>query len=274
MIDSSDSLVNGATTSATGGRRACSLAGLSALAYALACYLIFLATFLYAIGFVINRFVPKSIDTGPPKPFGQALGLNTMLLGIFGIQHSVMARPAFKRWWTHFVPQPIERSTYVLFSSLTLLLLFWLWHPMPDLIWNFENDLWVSAIWMLFVLGWIVVLISTCLIDHFDLFGLRQAWAYYRGKQYIPPPFRTPWLYQQVRHPIMVGFIIAFWSTPSMTVGHLLFSSVCTIYILAAIRFEEHDLGQAFGEDYRRYRQRVPAIVPRLRVRPEEFTQV
>ncbi len=229
------------------------------------CYLVFLAVFLYAIGFVGNFLVPKSIDTGSRVPPAEAVMMDLLLLGVFAIPHSVMARPSFKRWWTQFVPPPVERSTYVLVSSLLLALLFWQWRPLPGMAWQIEKPIATAAMWGLFMIGWLLALISTFLIDHFDLFGLRQVYLYATGKPYSPSPFRTPILYRVVRHPIMLGFVIAFWATPIMTWGHLLFAGMTTVYILAGIRMEERDLMRAFGSAYEEYRQQVPMILPWVR---------
>jgi methanethiol S-methyltransferase len=233
------------------------------VAYGLVCYAIFFAAFLYSIGFVGGLVVPKAIDDGRPGIMVTALVVDAILLGVFAVQHSVMARPAFKAVWTKIVPTPVERSTYVLFSSLALALIYWQWRPIVQpVIWQVSAPWLAGALWVLFALGWLIALASTFLISHFDLFGLRQVWAYARNDETPPPEFRTPLFYRVVRHPLYVGFIIAFWATPGMTLGHLGFAAATTGYILIAIHFEEHDLIAVFGDSYRRYRVTVSMIVP------------
>lgn len=235
---------------------------LGTLAYGVACYLAFLATFLYAIGFVGNFAVPKSIDSGPDEPPVGAMVVDVLLLGLFAVQHSAMARPAFKRWLTGAVPRHLERSTYVLASSLALIVLYWQWRPLPDVVWEVRHPAASAALWALFGVGWLVVLVATFQIDHFDLFGLRQVILFAQGRPYDPPPLRTPTLYRVVRHPIMLGFVLAFWSTPVMTFGHLLFAAMTTAYIVIGIRLEERDLIGAHGSSYEAYRRRVPMVLP------------
>jgi protein-S-isoprenylcysteine O-methyltransferase Ste14 len=235
------------------------------LVYGIASYVVFFLTFLYAIGFVGGMYVPKSIDVGNFAPLSTALPIDLLLLGLFAVQHSLMARPFFKRVWTTIVPASVERSTYVLASSLVLILLFWQWRPMPALVWQITNPAGQAVLYVLFFAGWLLVLASTFAIDHFDLFGLRQVWLNFRGVPYIHPPFNTTGLYRYVCHPIMLGFVIAFWATPTMSVGHLLFALATTGYVLIALQLEEHDLSQLLGDAYREYRQRVPMIVPRFR---------
>ena len=237
------------------------------LAYGVVCYLLFLAVFLYSIGFVGDLVVPRSVDQGPSASTVAALSINVLLLGLFAVQHSVMARPAFKRWWTRFVPASIERSTYVLLASAVLALLFWQWRPLPAVIWDITWQPGRVLLWTLFWAGWATVLVSTFLINHFDLFGLRQVYLAWRGGTYTGLRFRTSMLYRAVRHPLMLGFLVAFWAIPTMTAGHLLFAAATTGYILIAIRLEERDLTVELGEPYRDYRTRVPMLIPGLRPR-------
>jgi protein-S-isoprenylcysteine O-methyltransferase Ste14 len=240
-----------------------------AFLYGLVSYVIFFFTFLYAIGFVGNLVVPKGIDTPPTAgTFWRGLLVNVILMSIFAIQHSVMARPGFKRWWTKIIPSAIERSTFVLLASLALILLFWQWRAMPDPIWTLTNPLAAYLLWTLFFVGWGLVLFSTFLINHFDLFGLRQVDQYRRGEEYKNLPFGTPVIYGFVRHPIYLGFIIAFWATPTMTVGHLLFAAVTTAYILVAIQLEERDLVAYHGQIYEDYRREVSMLIPMPRRPP------
>jgi protein-S-isoprenylcysteine O-methyltransferase Ste14 len=230
--------------------------------YGLAAYVLFLVVILYAIGFVANWLVPKSIDSGAPGDVLVALFINAALLGIFAVQHSVMARPGFKAWWTKVVPPAMERSTYVLLSDLALALLFWQWQPLPGVLWNVEGAAGAMALWGLCGLGWLLVLASSFAISHVDLFGLRQVYLNLRNEQYAHLDFRIFGLYRLVRHPLMLGFLIAVWATPRMTVGHLFFAAILTLYILVALQLEERDLVAQFGEQYRRYQRQVPMILP------------
>ena len=235
---------------------------LIALLYGLAAYLVFFLTFLYAIGFVEGLWVPKTIDTGTVVPMTEALIVNILLMSLFAVQHSVMARRQFKEWWTQYVPKSVERSTYVLFASLALVVLFWQWRPMPDVIWQVANLSAAMAITGLSFVGWFLVLTSTFLINHFELFGVHQVVNNLVGRSMSEPRFKTPVLYKLVRHPIYLGFIIAFWAAPVMTVGLALFAAVTTTYIFVGIWLEERDLIELFGDEYRRYKERVGMLVP------------
>jgi methanethiol S-methyltransferase len=232
--------------------------------YGLAAYAAFFGTFLYAIGFIGNVAVPTRLDAAAQGSFGSALAVNLLLLGLFAVQHSVMARPAFKAVWTRIVPNPVERSTYTLFSSLALIALFAFWQPMGMVIWNVEDSVGRALLYGLFGAGIATVLLSTFLINHFDLFGLRQVYLYLRGKDYTPLRFKTPLFYKYVRHPLYVGWLFTFWATPTMTVAHLVFAVMTTAYILVAIQFEERDLVSLHGRDYAEYRKRVPMLIPRF----------
>jgi len=233
-----------------------------ALIYGLFCYAMFLFAFLYAIGFVGNVFVAKSIDSGPEGALGDALLVNTALLALFAIQHSVMARDWFKKHWTRIVPEPVERSTYVLIASLLFALLFLRWEPIGIVVWDLEHPAARIVLYGLFWCGWLLVLLSTFMIAHFDLFGLRQVYLHFRGTPYTPVAFKVPLLYKVVRHPLMLGFIIAFWATPRMTLGHLLFAGATSVYIFIGILLEERDLLRTHGEAYEQYRQRTRMIFP------------
>jgi len=230
--------------------------------YGLGCYGLFLATFLYAIGFVANVFVPRSIDSPGDGDLVASVAVDLALLTLFALQHSGMARQGFKRWLTRVVPEPAERSTYVLASSVALIALFAFWRPLGGAVWTVQNPVLVATLYGLCIFGWLLVLASTFLINHFDLFGLRQVWLYLVGAEYRPIGFRTPGPYRLVRHPLYVGWLFAFWSTPTMTVTHLLFAIVTTLYILFAIRLEERDLVATLGDAYRNYRERVPMLIP------------
>ncbi len=230
--------------------------------YGVFCYLVFFATFLYAIAFLGDFGIPKSIDSGTQGSLGQALAVDALLLGLFAVQHSLMARPWFKRAWTRIVPVAAERSTYVLFASVAMILLFWKWQPMGGLIWQLDTEVGRLVAYGIYAFGWALLLLATFLIDHFDLFGLRQVYLYLRGRPYTGLQFRTPLLYRYVRHPIYVGWLCIFWATPQMTVAHLIFAVATTAYILIAISWEERDLLSAHGETYRRYRDQVPKLIP------------
>jgi methanethiol S-methyltransferase len=237
---------------------------LSIFAYGLVCYAVFFATFLYALGFVGNFAVPRAIDGEPRLNFSTALLIDLGLLGLFAIQHSLMARPYFKRWLTRFIPASAERSTYVLFSSLALIALFTWWEPVGGMVWDVTNPLGRGVLYALFGFGWTLVLVATFLINHFDLFGLRQVWLQLRGKPYTSLRFGTPGPYKLIRHPLYLGWFFAFWATPTMSVTHLVFAVATTAYILIAIQLEERDLVDALGDDYRQYREKVPMIIPFL----------
>jgi protein-S-isoprenylcysteine O-methyltransferase Ste14 len=231
--------------------------------YGLLSYAVFLVVFLYAIGFVGGFWTPTALDAAPRKPLTEALLINLGLLVAFALQHSGMARPAFKRWWTKFVPEPAERATYVLFSSLAMVALFVLWEPIGGVVWETEGAV-RSVVIGVYLLGWAILLYSTFLIDHFDLFGLTQVWRALTGQQYQSPQFRTPSLYKIVRHPLYIGWLTIFWAAPIMTVAHLIFAVVTTLYILVAIRLEERDLEDAFGATYADYKRRTPMLLPGL----------
>jgi len=239
------------------------------LLFAIVCYAIFFATFLYLIGFVGDlSFMPKTVNAPPSSmaPVGAAV-VDVVLVAIFGLQHSIMARPAFKRGWTRIVPPALERSVYVLAASIALLILFWFWQPIDKAVWTVSPETrWLSMLlWAIFWAGFGIVLLSTFLINHFELFGLQQAWLNLSGRQASPPELRQPFFYKWVAHPLYAGFFLAFWATPHMTVGHLLLAVALSIYMLVAIRYEEHDLAGVFGEDYRRYRSSVGMLIPRFR---------
>ena len=238
-------------------------------AYGLACYAVFFATFLYLMGFVANVMVPKGIDDGMPVAMSAAVLVNCGLIALFGLQHSVMARPVFKRWLESWLPASVERSTFVLATSLALIVLYWQWRPMPQVIWSVEAPAARAVLWGLLLLGFLIVLLASFVIDHFDLFGLRQVWLALRNRPYRHHPFQVRYFYRFVRHPIYLGLLLGFWGTPHMTLGHLIFASGMTIYILIGVEFEERDLEHFLGENYRRYKGRVPMLVPGL-AKPHE----
>jgi protein-S-isoprenylcysteine O-methyltransferase Ste14 len=236
------------------------------LIYGVVAYLLFFAAILYGIGFVGNVWVPKGIDDGQLVSLPLAVTIDVLLLLLFAVQHNIMARPWFKEWWTRFVPRPIERSTYVAVASIILLVLYWQWRPIPEIAWNVENTFVRSTLWAIYFVGWGVVFYSSFVIDHFDLFGLRQVWIYFRGIEPAPPQFSERSIYRWVRHPLMLGFILAFWSAPTMSQGRLLFAAVTTLWILIAIQIEERDLENLLGEPYSEYQRRTPMLVPLLRL--------
>lgn len=240
----------------------------TSLLFAVTAYAIFFATFLYLIAFVGNLpFAPVTVDRGPEAPVAAAIVINVALIALFGLQHSVMARQGFKRWWTQIVPRPAERSVYVLAASLALIILFLFWRPIPAIVWNATGTALETPLWALFAAGWVIVLISTFLINHFELFGLQQAWFHMRGREAAAPQFREPFLYRWVRHPIYLGFFLAFWSTPLMTAGHLLLAAGVSAYMLIAIQYEERDLVGLYGDTYEQYRHRAGMLTPRFRRR-------
>jgi protein-S-isoprenylcysteine O-methyltransferase Ste14 len=231
--------------------------------YGVFCHLLFLATYAYMAGFVGNFVVPQSLDSAPADSLF-AVGLDVLLLGLFGLQHSIMARPWFKRTWTRLVPEPIERSTYCLASCVVLFLLMWQWQGLGFIIWDVQQPVGRGLLWGLFAAGWLLVPGASLMINHFDLFGTRQVWLYLRGRPYTSLPFRTPLLYKRMRHPLYVGWTLALWATPTMTLGHLLFAGTLTLYMAIAARIEERDLVGYFGDTYRAYQRRVPMFIPRL----------
>jgi protein-S-isoprenylcysteine O-methyltransferase Ste14 len=241
------------------------------LLYGLVAYLLFLAAILYGIGFVGNLWVAKGIDDGVPDHIVPTLVIDVSLLALFAVQHNLMARPWFKDWWTRFVPRVIERSTYVALSSLILLLLYWQWKPLREIVWQVDSEMGRRALWALYFFGWGLVFYSSFVIDHFELFGLKQVWMHYRGCELTTAPFSERSIYRWVRHPLMLGFILAFWSAPTMTLGRLLFAAVTTAWIFIAIKLEERDLATFLGEPYSDYRQRTSMLLPMPRLkRPDD----
>ncbi len=234
---------------------------LLAFAYGIACYIVTWSAALYCIGFVGDLYVSKSIDSGTPGPLGRSIAVDALLLFIFAVQHSVMARQGFKQFWTRFVPGHIERSTYNLFTSIALIVMIWLWQPMTQTVWNVENPAGRTLLMALFLAGWALVVYSTFLINHLDFFGLRQVFLHLQGREYTSLKFRTPALYRVMRHPIMLGFLVAFWAAPHMTAGRLFFAAATSAYIMIGIRFEERDLARVHGTDYEEYRKRVPMLL-------------
>lgn len=232
------------------------------LIYGVASYLMFFGVFLYAVLFIGNLVIPKTLDSQPVVGFWLALAINLGLLSVFAIQHSGMARPAFKRWLTRYIPESAERSTYVLLSNIAMILLFIFWQPMGGAVWEVKNGVGQAIIYSFYFAGWAIVFVSTCAISHFDLFGLRQVWLQFQGKEYEPYPFKIPFLYRMVRHPLYVGWLTVIWATPTMSIAHLVFALITTTYILVAIQLEERDLIGVFGSKYRDYRKNVPMLIP------------
>jgi len=245
-------------------RPAARWARVAALLYSSLVYVFFLGTFLYAMGFVSGVLVPKGIDDGTPRPLAETLAVNLGLLGLFAVQHSIMARQGFKRLWTKIVPAPAERSTFVLFTCVILCTMYAQWRPLPETVWNVEQPIAAAALSVLSWAGWALVLVATFLIDHFDLFGFKQGWRYFRGAKHQDPAFQVRGIYRRTRHPLYLGFIIAFWATPHMTQGHLLFAIMTSAFMIVAVRLEERDLVKAHGQDYIDYRRQVPMLVPSL----------
>ncbi len=241
-----------------------------AFIYGVVCYLIALIAFIYSMGFIGNLILPKTLDSNLDSSLIKGLLIDILLIGLFGIQHSLMARQSFKKWWTKIIPEPIERSTYVLMSGLTLLLLFWQWHSLGGIIWNIQNPIIYNIIYGIFALGWLIVFLSTLMINHFDLFGLRQVYLYWRGQEYENLGFRTPGFYKYSRHPIMFGFVIVFWAAPLMTISHLVFAMGTTIYVLVGIKLEEVDMISFYGNLYQEYRQQVSMLIPLPRIKLTE----
>ncbi len=244
------------------------------LLYGVVVYCLFFGTFLYMVGFVENIFVPKGMDGEPQVPLGTALLTNAALLALFALQHSIMARPAFKRWWTKFVPEPVERSTYVLFTCICLIAMVYFWQPLGGIVWSVENDILAGVLIALSLIGWFIVLVATFMINHFDLFGLRQVWLYFLGKKYEHIPFQLPFFYKYVRHPLYFGFLIAFWAAPVMTFTHLFFAVMTTGYILTAVQFEERDLITVYGDKYRNYKKWAPMLLPFSKGKMPKETEV
>ncbi|HWN71984.1 MAG TPA: hypothetical protein VNM90_30300 [Haliangium sp.] len=238
------------------------------LLYGVISYVVFLGALVYLIGFLNGFLVPKGIDDGDAVPLAQGVLIDVGLILLFALQHTVMARPWFKSWSKRVLPETIERSTFVLLAGVTLLVLFWQWRPLPGIVWHVDSAGWIYTIYGLQALGWGLVLLSTFLINHFELFGLQQVYLHWRRRQPMPPTFRLPWLYRLVRHPLMLGFLVAFWSVPHMTQGHLIFTLAMTAYIFVGIYFEERDLVRTFGKQYSEYQQATPMIVPMPRREP------